>query len=103
MDDLIRTLDDYAEVVNRMNEYGYIGNIGEGRGKVARHFSSTYIVDMIKAGNVEPRITKRDCDNYPYRMQVNVGTHTLYCLLHQEKYDALIEEGILAEELLKDE
>lgn len=103
MDNLIRTLDDYAEIVNRMHEYGYIGNIGEGKGKVARHFSSDYIVDMIKAGNVEPRVIKRDCDNYPYRMEVNVGTHTLYGLLHQEEYDALVEDGILTEELLKDE
>ncbi len=103
MDDLIRTLDDYAEIVNRMHRYGYIGNIGEGKGRVARQFSSDYIVDLIKTGNVEPTITKRDCDNFPYRMEVNVGTHILYCLLRQREYDALIEDGILAEELLGDE
>lgn len=30
MDELLRTLDDYAKIVNRMRGYGYIGNIGEG-------------------------------------------------------------------------
>ena len=100
MDDFIRTLDDYAEIVNRMRGYGYIGNIGEGG---ARHFNSDYIVDMIKAGNVEPRITKRDCDNYPYRMEVNVGTHTLYCLLRQEEYEELLRDAALKEGEVQDE
>ena len=95
MDDFIRTLDDYAEIVNRMCGYGYIGNIGEGS---ARHFCSDHIVDMIKAGDVEPRIIKRDCDNYPYRMEVNVGTHTLYCLLCQEEYEELLRDAVLPDE-----
>lgn len=95
MDELLRTLDDYAEIVNRMRRYEYIGNIGEGG---ARQFSSDYLVALIKTGNVEPTITKRDCDDYPYRMAVRVGMHTLYCLLSQGEYDALIEDGILAGE-----
>ena len=99
MDDLIRTLDDYAEVVNRMNEYGYIGNIEERVGGGVIHFSSDHIVDMIKAGNVEPTIIiKRDSDNYPYRMEVNVGTHTLYCLLCQEEYEELLRDAVLPDE-----
>jgi len=102
MDELLRTLDDYAEIVNRMRGYGYIGNIGEGS---ARQFSSDYLVALIKAGNIEPTITKRDCDDYcddyPYRMVVRVGTHTLYCLLSQGEYDVLIEDGILVGKLLK--
>ena len=103
MDDLIRVLNDYVEVVNRMNEYGYIGNIEERVGGNAIHFSPDYIVTLIKTGNVEPTVIKRDSDEFPYQIKVNVGTHTLYCLLRQEEYDTLIEEGILAEELLKDE
>jgi hypothetical protein len=105
MDELLRTLDDYAEIVNRMYEYGYIGNISEKVLGDTRHFGSDHLIALIKANNVEPVIIKRerDCDNYPYQMEVNVGTHTLYCLLCQEKYDALIEEGILAEELLREE
>ena len=99
MDELLRTLDDYAEIVNRMHGYGYIGNIGEGKGKAARHFNSDYLIALIKTGNVEPIIIGRDCDNYPYRMEVNVGTHTLYCLLRQREYEALIADGILAEEV----
>jgi len=101
MDDLIRTLDDYAEIVNRMHGYGYIGNIGGWRG--ARHFNSDYLIALIKTSNVEPTIIKLDCDNFPYWMEVNVGTHILYCLLRQREYDALIEDGILAEEVLDDE
>ena len=100
MDELLRTLDDYAEIVDRMNEYGYIGNIGEVVRGGAKHFSSDHLIALIKTDNVEPTITKRDCDNYPYQVEVNVGTHTLYCLLRQGEYDALIEDGILAEELL---
>ena len=99
MDELLRTLDDYAEIVNKMHGYGYIGNIGEGKGKAARHFNSDYLIALIKTGNVEPIIIGRDCDNYPYRMEVNVGTHTLYCLLRQREYEALIADGILAEEV----
>lgn len=97
MEDLIRTLDDYVEVVNRMNEYGYIGNIEERVGGNAIHFSSDYIITLIKAGNVEPTITKRDSDEFPYQIEVNVGTHTLYCLLRQREYDTLIKDGILAD------
>ena len=100
MDELLRTLDDYAKIVNRMRGYGYIGNIGEGG---ARQFSSDYLIALIKTGNVEPTIIKLDCDNFPYRMEVNVGTQILYCLLRQREYDALIEDGILAEEVLDDE
>lgn len=103
MDELLRTLDDYAEIVNRMHGYGYIGNIGEGKGWVARHFSSDYLAALIKTGNVEPTIIERGCDEFPYRMEVSVGTHILYCLLSQSEYDALIEDGILTEELLGDE
>ena len=99
MDNFIRTLDDYAEIVNRMHEYGYIGNIGEGKGRAARHFNSDYLITLIKTGNVEPIIIERDCDNYPYRMEVNVGAHTLYCLLRQREYEALIADGILTEEV----
>ena len=95
MDELLRTLDDYAKIVNRMRGYGYIGNIGEGG---ARQFSSDYLIALIKTSNVEPTIIKLDCDNFPYRMAVNVGTHTLYCLLSQGEYDALIEDGILTGE-----
>ena len=95
MDELLRTLDDYAKIVNRMRGYGFFVNIGEG---CARQFSSDYLVALIKNGNVVPTITKRDCDDYPYRMAVRVGTHTLYCLLSQGEYDALIEDDILAGE-----
>jgi len=95
MDELLKTLDDYAEIVNRMREYGYIGNIGEWS---ARQFSSDYLVALIKNRNVEPTITERGYGEFPYRMEVRVGTHILYCLLRQEEYDALIEDGILAEE-----
>ena len=101
MKELLRTLDDYAEIVSRMYEYGYIGNIGEKVGGNVRHFSSEYLITLIKTSNIEPTIIKLDCDEFPYQVEVNVGTHALYCLLSQGEYDALIEEGILAEELLK--
>lgn len=94
MEELLRTLDDYTEIVNRMYGYGYIGNIGEKVGRNIRHFSSDYLITLIKTSNIEPTITKRDCDEFPYQMEVNVGTHTLYCLLRQREYDALIEDGI---------
>ena len=100
MNELLKTLDDYAEIVKRMNGYGYIGNIGEVMAGGARHFSSDYLIPLIKISNIEPTITKYGCDKFPYRLKVNVGTHTLYCLLRQGEYDALIEDGILAEELL---
>lgn len=103
MDELLRTLDDYAKIVNRMREYGYIGNIGEEIRGSTRHFCSDHLTALIKKGNVEPTIIKRACDEYPYRMEVRVGTHILYCLLSQRQYDALIEEGILAEEALREE
>ena len=103
MKELLRILDDYAEIVSRMYEYGYIGNIGEKVGRNIRHFSSDYLITLIKTSNVEPTIIKLDCDEFPYQMEVNAGTHTLYCLLRQREYDALIEDGILAEELLGDE
>ena len=99
MDELLRTLDDYVEIVNRMYGYGYIGNIEERVGGGAIHFNSDYLVALIKTGNVKPIIIERDCDNYPYRMEVNVGAHTLYCLLHQREYEALIAYGILTEEV----
>jgi len=104
MKELLRILDDYAEIVSRMYEYGYIGNIGEKvRGKNIRHFNSEHLISFIKTSNVEPTIIKLDCDEFPYQVEVNVGTHALYCLLRQREYDALIEDGILAEELLGDE
>jgi len=105
MDELLRTLDDYAEIVSRMYGYGYIGNIGEKMGgKNIRHFSSQHLISFIKTSDVEPTIIKLDCYNeFPYQVEVNVGTHTLYCLLRQREYDALIEDGILAKELLSDE
>lgn len=95
MNDLLRILDDYAEIVDRMNEYGYIGNIGEKVGGGARHFRPEYLIALVKTGNVEPTIIKLSCKEFPYQMEVKVGTHTLYCILRQGEYDALIEDGIL--------
>lgn len=103
MKDLIRTLDDYVKIVNRMNKYGYIGNIEERVEGGAIHFSPDYIVTLIKTGNVEPTVIKRDSDEFPYQLEVSVGTHTLYCLLRQREYDTLIKDGILTEGLLRDE
>ena len=103
MKELLRTLDDYAEIVSRMYEYGYIGNIGERMGgKNIRQFSSEHLISLIKTSDVEPTIIKFDCDDFPYQVEVKVGTHTLYCLLRQREYDALIEDGTLAEEMLGD-
>lgn len=94
MDELLRTLDDYAKIVNRMHKYGYIGNIGEEMRGSTRHFCSDHLIALVKTGVVEPTIIKRGCGEFPYRMEVRVGTHILYCLLRQGEYEELLREAV---------
>ena len=91
MKELIELLEAYEGISKKLNEVGYIGNIGSA--PYRRQFSITELIRWIREESLEfgiRRRTERGCNAYV--IEVTVGDHVLFAVFDQTDYDEYFDE-----------
>ena len=87
---LIELLEAYEGISKKLNEVGYIGNIGGA--PYRRQFSMEELIRWIREESLEFEIKRIKSALVPYLIEATVGDHVLYAVFDQTVYDEYFDE-----------
>lgn len=87
---LIELLEAYEGISEKLNEVGYIGNIGSA--PYRRQFSMTELIRWIREESLEFGIERTEREYNPYLIEVTVGDHVLFAVFDRTEYDEYFDE-----------
>ncbi len=90
MKELIELLEAYEEISEKLNEVGYIGNIGGV--PYRRQFSMTELIRLIRDESLEFGIRGTESVCNPYCIEATVGDHVLFAVFDRTKYGEYFDE-----------
>jgi len=87
---LIELLEAYEGISEKLNEVGYIGNIGGA--PYRRQFSMKKLIGWIREESLEFRIGGTESVHNPYFIEVTVGDHVLFAVFDHTEYGEYFDE-----------
>ena len=87
MKKLIKLLDEYERIDQKMKALGYIGTISSSPKRL--HFDLEGLILLIKSHDLDHEIIDRQDREYPLQLEVIVGEYTLFALISKKEPEAL--------------